>query len=178
MKAETIAALAGVAAVVVGVVTTWISLQYGAAQAKAAHDANQIPAFVDLFREHRSDRLADARTFVASVLQNYKVGERGLAALPRSRRGQVRDLLWFYDNVGALVAHGIVDCAPVSAYLGGSALLIWEKAKPLIEAERRSRESQGASAEWQLYFENLVALVEQTSPRYSRAIQPMFVIDP
>jgi len=83
-------------------------------------------------------------------------------------------LVYFYDNLGALVAHGIVDIAPVSGYLGGSVVMVREKVRPLVEAERNRRTNSTVSARWQMYFENLYCLVLENPPEEAREAQGLW----
>ncbi len=72
-----------------------------------------LPAVVGLFQEHRGAELARARHIVANELVGRDLSD-GLAAVPEEYRQHVLNLCWFYDNIGALVAHGVVPLAPVS----------------------------------------------------------------
>jgi len=141
---------------------------FGRLQTRTAREANQIPALVDLFREHRSQPLADARHFVRSgALADCDLAV-GLEGLPPDMQVPVRDLMWFYDNLGALVAHGIVDLEPVAGYLGGSVLECWTRLAPLVRAERERRAKFHDPGRWQDYFENLNQLVLDYGPARAR----------
>ncbi|MFI9568361.1 DUF4760 domain-containing protein [Streptomyces rishiriensis] len=134
-------------------------------QLKLAGHANTLPVLVELFREHRSDHLAQARWFVHQQLPGRDVSE-GLQSLTPDELKLVRDLAWFYDNLGALVAHEIVDIGPVSGYLGGSVISTWECMEPLVTAHRARRSAAGLDqgADWQGYYENLYHLVRRHPP--------------
>ena len=86
-------------------------------------------------------------------------------------RDLVRELAWFYDNLGALVAHGVIDIEPVSGYLGGSVISVWERLEPVVLAERARRAGNGMPDpnRWQEYFENLYHLVREVPADRSRA---------
>jgi hypothetical protein len=90
-------------------------------QSKLARQANSLPVLIDMFREHRGRRLTEARTFVSEKLQHRDVASGLKKGLPdKEERWLLQDLLWYYDNLGALVAHEVVDLGPVAGYLGGS----------------------------------------------------------
>lgn len=160
---------------VVAVLALFVSLAaaaggyyFGRRQTVTARQANQIPALVDLFREHRSESLARTREFVCGDdLTECDLSE-GLAGLPQEMQVPVRELMWFYDNLGALVAHGIVDREPVAGYLGGSVLVCWTRLAPLVRAERDRRRPFPDSGRWQEYFENLNKLVYEYGPERAR----------
>ncbi|WP_139175386.1 DUF4760 domain-containing protein [Nocardioides lianchengensis] len=139
-------------------------------QLRTARQANDLPVLVELFAEHRSPRLAEARTFVFEKLHGHDIGQ-GLAGLPEHERGLVRDLAWYYDNLGVLVTHGHIDVAPVSGYLGSAAQSVWKQMQPLVEAERQARSGSSDPSRWQAYFENLVRLVDEAPPLDARRRQ-------
>lgn len=141
-------------------------------QLKLARDTNSMPVLIEMFREHRSAYLADAREYVRTSLSGRDLSH-GLASIPKARRQkQVRDLLWFYDNIGVMVVHEIVDIEIVSGYLGGSALAIWKELRPMIEAERQRRRDAGDPdpERWQDYFERLTVAIASSPPELSRSL--------
>lgn len=159
-----------VAAIVVSVVALGVSGLASVLQLRLAEHTNALPVLVDLFREHRSVRLARARQVVYEQLPRHDLSA-GLEGLPESERDLVRELAWYYDNLGALVAHGVVDIGPVSGYLGGSVISVWERVEPLVQAERakRARNDLPDPNRWQEYFENLYQLVRETPAEEARA---------
>lgn len=142
---------------------------------RLSRHSNTLPVLVELFREHRSDRLAEARSYVRQELPAIDV-TGGLSALPPDKQKLVRDLSWFYDNLGALVAHDIVDIDPVAGYLGGSVLETWDTLQPLIEGERLRRVNDSDASRWQEYFENMAALLRDCSPETARRRQRNWIL--
>ncbi|WP_141753775.1 MULTISPECIES: DUF4760 domain-containing protein [Streptomyces] len=158
------------AALAVSVVALMVSGLVSLRQLRLTQHANTLPVLVDLFREHRSERLARARHFVHAELPGRDLSS-GLAGLPQDEQELVRDLAWYYDNLGALVAHGVVDIEPVSGYLGGSVISVWESMEPLVAVERayRANNSLPDPNRWQEYFENLYHLVRELPAEQARA---------
>lgn len=161
------------AAVIIAIVAVATSVILGWRTLTLARHSNAMPVLVDLFREHRGQQLADARRFVYFDLSQFDLS-LGLNGLPEDKQALVRDLSWFYDNLGALVAHGVIDIAPVSGYLGQSVLVNWEKMQPLITAERKKRQDSYDPERWQVYFENLYYLIREKSPEKARSVQRMW----
>lgn len=159
-----------IVAVVVSVAALGVSGLASLRQLRLTEHANTLPVLVDLFREHRSMRLARARQVVYEQLLACDLSV-GLEGLPEPERDLVRELAWFYDNLGALVTHGVVDIEPVSGYLGGSVISVWERLEPLVQAERAKRANNGQPDpnRWQEYFENLYHLVLETPAEQARA---------
>lgn len=149
-----------------------ISLATAHRQLRLARHANVVPVLIDLFREHRSRSLADARRFVYTGLDGCDLS-LGLSGLPDDqKRDSVRELMWYYDNLGAMVAHKIVDLEPVAGYLGGSVVDMWNALEPLVRAERNRRAQASDPARWQLYFEHLALEVQRLPPDKARPSLP------
>lgn len=161
------------AAVVISIVAVVASVVLGWRALTLTRHSNTMPVLIDLFREHRSERLAAARQFVYFDLPACDLS-LGMDGLPEDKKGLVRDLAWYYDNLGALVAHGVIDIAPVSGYLGQSVLLNWEIMQPLIQAERKKRQDSYDPERWQIYFENLYHLIREQPPEKARSGQRMW----
>ncbi len=159
-----------IAALVVSVVALGVSGVVSLRQLRLTQHANTLPVLVDLFREHRSVRLARAREVAFSQLPGWDLSA-GMEGLPETERTLLRDLAWFYDNLGALVTHGVVDVEPVSGYLGGSVVAVWERMEPLVRVERAKRAENALPDpdRWQVYFENLYHLVRSMPPEQARA---------
>jgi hypothetical protein len=136
---------------------------FGLRQAVTSRQANQIAALVDLFAEHRSETLTKGRAFVCGDGIASCDLKAGLDGVPSEYRRAVVELMWFYDNLGVLVAHGIVDLDPIAGYLGGSLVNSWTALAQLVEVERQTREGG-----WQEYFENLNMLVMEKGPAKAR----------
>ena len=158
-----------VAALVLSIIALVVSLLTGTRQLLLARQANSMRVLVDMFKEHRDEHLAMARHFVFSELADYDV-EDGLASLPEDKRQLVRDLSWYYDNIGALVAHNVVDIEPVSGYLGGALTEVWHKMRPLVDAERNKRAAAGFidPNRPEAYFEILYERVQRCPPSTAR----------
>ena len=145
-----------------------ISIFVALRQFRLGRETNTLPVLVDLFREHRGPRLAEARAVVRQLQEDQVDLKGGLSSLPRHEREMVRELAWFYDNVGVLVAHKVVLADPIIGYLGGSVVAVWETLEPLIAEERRARSGLPDALPWQEYFEMLYKLAKGESPAMAR----------
>lgn len=137
-----------------------------AAWRTARHNVS-TKVLVDMFNEHRSEHLARARRSVYRELVEIDPAS-GISGLPEDIRPGVRDLAWFYDNLGVLVHHGVVDIRPISGYLGGSVVSTWQVLEPFIATEREKRSDSPDPARWQMYFELLVDEIAQMPPDRAR----------
>lgn len=123
------------AALLMSVIALAVSTLVGWRAIRLSRQANAVPMLVDLFREHRSAEMAKARRFVYTQLAELNLSG-GLASLTDDGREMIRVLSCYYDNLGALVAHGIVDLDIVAGYMGSSVVSMWDEMQPLIAAER------------------------------------------
>jgi len=164
------------AAVIISIVAVMTSVILGWRALTLTRHSNTMPVLIDLFREHRSERLANARQFVYFDLPECDLS-LGMDGLPDNKKGLVRDLAWFYDNLGTLVAHGVIDIEPVSGYLGQSVLLNWERMRQLIQVERKKRQDSYDPERWQIYFENLYHLIREQPPEEARSAQHLWRLE-
>jgi hypothetical protein len=165
-----------IASLVVSVVALMLAGVASELQRRASRRANNLPVLIELFREHRDPRLARARELVYRELRQADLSAGLNSIADPDERQQVLDLCWFYDNLGALVAHGVIDLDPVSGYLGGSVMEIWDIVQPMVLAERSRRSSFRDPSRWQEYFENLYHLVTKRSPATARAASPSWAL--
>ena len=158
-------------ALLVSIAALLTSVTVAAFQIRISRAGNSVQTLIGLFTEHRSHYLAEARHAIFNEAQDWDLSE-GLAGVPEQWRLQVRDLMWFYDNLGVLVAHGVVSIRPVSAYLGGSVIEVWAKLEPMVQAERRKRASAGFydSGRWQEYLEILLQMIKIYTPSKYRKL--------
>ncbi|MBP2183900.1 DUF4760 domain-containing protein [Amycolatopsis magusensis] len=158
-----------IAALTISIIALLVSILAVRRQIQLSRHSNSIPLLVDLFREHRGEYLAQVRHLVVHDLSASALSN-GLAGLPADQRRQVRDLVWFYDNLGAFVVHKIVDAQLVVGYLGGSVVDVWKKLLPLIEADRVSRKTAGRTDHeaWLEYFQYLYEAAESELARRSK----------
>ncbi|MFC8350743.1 hypothetical protein [Streptomyces sp. NPDC057280] len=165
-----------IAALIVSVVALAASGIVSVRQLQLTEHSNTLPVLVDFFREHRGERLAQARQLIFDKSSVWDLSA-GLEGLPEVERSLIRELAWFYDNLGALVTHGVVDIEPISGYLGGSVISVWEGLEPLVRAEREKRVQSGLpdTNRWQEYFENLYRLVKKFPPEQARSQSPLWL---
>ncbi|TXH28724.1 MAG: hypothetical protein E6R06_00195 [Mycobacterium sp.] len=139
---------------------------------RAARDNVSTKVLVDMFKEHRSHELAEARRFVHREIDPVKHPiDQGFKAFG-DKESEVRDLAWFYDNLGVLVHHGTVSLGPVSGYLGGSVRDTWLKLEPYIQAERSGRTKSVHPERWQIYFELLNKQIQAKPPTEAMRVRP------
>ena len=109
-----------IAAVIVSALTMIIV----ALQVAEARKANALPGTIDLFREYRSAEMEKARWLLTERLPDLDpaIGMRGLPDDVAAAAFQVGQYL---DNLGVLVARGLLAPELAAGFLGDSALRMW-----------------------------------------------------
>jgi hypothetical protein len=115
----------------------------------------QLSAAVDLLREYRSPKMGLARRTIYAL--PVCDSSKGLNQLLDGNRRAVELIGDYLDNIGTLVAQGLLKPEPAAAYLGGSARGMWGRLGPYIYAERAAIEKR---ALYQRHFEYLIHVFE------------------
>ena len=98
-------------------------------QIQQARIANALPTAIDLFGDFRWTTRERHR--IPELLAEVE-DDVPLTRLP----DEIITTAHLLDNVGLLVAEGLVPVEIVAGYMGGSVLDTWRKLQPHIEAER------------------------------------------
>jgi predicted nucleic acid-binding protein len=94
-----------------------------ARQVSEARKANALAAVIDLFREYRSVEMERALRLLASELAQVDPSN-GMRGLPDNVAAAASLVSQYLDNLGVLVAHGLVDPELTAGFLGDSLLRI------------------------------------------------------
>jgi hypothetical protein len=149
-----------IAAVIVSTLTMIIV----ALQVVQARKANALPATIDLFREYRSAEMEKARQLLAERLPDLDPAS-GMRGLPDDVSVAAFQMSQYLDNLGVLVAHGLLSPELAAGFLGDSALRMWRVLSPFIVRERELR----TPPHYQHYFEHLAVTVQQVDPTRARS---------
>lgn len=130
---------------------------------------NSIPIVVDMFQEFRSESFKNDQKFIfenLSVIYKPPVGYRELNPVHQRK---VMHVSHFYDNLGLLVAHKIVDERLITSFMGEATLMTWKKLEPFIRRERELvLKTNGVNDDYQTFFEDLAARVLANPPHEIR----------
>ena len=135
-----------------------------ALQVAEARKANALPATIDLFREYRSAEMEKARRLLADRLPDLDPAT-GMRGLPDDVAVAASQVSQYLDNLGVLVARGLLAAELAAGFLGDSILRMWRMLAPFILRERELR----TPPHYQHYFEHLAATVQQINPTRARA---------
>ncbi|HLI75486.1 MAG TPA: hypothetical protein VKV02_00975 [Acidobacteriaceae bacterium] len=138
-------------AVVVSFVALAVSAIIASRQTKIMYQSNQVPLFVELFQEFRSERFQLAESHILDELESFDPAE-GVMGLPGDIRSDVNVINNYFGTLGSLIIYGILEEREVMTMIGPRADRLWGKLEPFIIAERGSRGSDDFAS----FFEDLV----------------------
>ncbi|WP_131803738.1 hypothetical protein [Pseudofrankia sp. BMG5.36] len=152
-------ALLNFAAVVISLAALLASVLTARQQSRFSHGANIIPIIVEAFRETRQPEFTEARLYIYGRLSLEHDPASGILALPPDIVQYIQLVGIFYDDLGKLVAHKIIDGDLVIGSYGTGVTQTWAVLKPYIENERvRCRTNTF------VYFEDLAIRISEREP--------------
>ena len=98
-----------VIAVVVAFGALTVSLVFAIRQTRIMLQANQLPVFIDLMREFRSENFQQAQHYVLHRLGSENSSEKGMRGLPDEARFAAATVTSFFSVFGYLVAAEIIS---------------------------------------------------------------------
>lgn len=128
-------------------------------QVSEAKKSNTLPTAIDLFREYRSVEMEQARRLLADQLPRLDATS-GMQGLPEDVALAAAQVSHYLDNLGLVVARGLVDPGLAAGFLCENILRTWQDLSPFIFRERELR----SQPNYQPYFEHLVATVQHMAP--------------
>ena len=149
-----------IAAVIVSMLTMIIV----ALQVAEARKADALPATIGLFREYRTAEMEKARRLLTERLPDLDPAS-GMRGLPDDVAIAAILVSLYLDNVGVLVARGLLAPELAAGFLGDSVLRMWRLLSPFIVRERELR----TPPHYQHYFEHLAVTVQQVDPTRARS---------
>jgi hypothetical protein len=141
-----------VVALVISTVALAVSVVAVSRQIRIAQNSNLIPVIADLFRETRGSEFLRSMEFIRDRLATAHPGSPAYRELPEDARGHIRRVGLFYDDIGKLVAHGVINESLILGAYGGAVPRIWELVAPYVLSERQKYGNATMA-----YFEDLAA---------------------
>jgi len=158
---------------IIAVLTSIISLVIVLRQTLILKHANALPILIDMLREYRSADFKRHYRYIADDLRKECDPEQtGYTNLPVTAAIHVLPVSHFFDNLGLLVAHGIINEELVLSFMGESIEFAWLVLEPYIvkegELRKAIREGELKKADYQEFFRDLVKRVRTNPPAQIR----------
>ncbi|MFF0737747.1 hypothetical protein ACFYVK_39810 [Streptomyces chartreusis] len=127
-------------------------------QLRLAHHSNLLPIVLDLFRETRTLEFSRSVEYIRDRLALDHPADNGYRNLPEEVKVHIRRVGLFYDDVGKLVAHGIVDERLILGAYGNAICRTWQTLAFYVYAERERYNNLSM-----VYFEDLAYRAGRTT---------------
>jgi hypothetical protein len=146
-------------ALVISVIALGVSVVLGRRQLKLARDSHLLPIISDIFKETRSEPFMESMAYIRDRLAELPA-DNGYRYLPGEGRVHIRRVGLFFDDIGKLVAHHIVEENIVLGAYGGAIQRIWDIVAPYVYSERQKYNNMTM-----FYFEDLASRAGATAMR-------------
>lgn len=122
-------------------------------QNRLSNGGNHLPVILEAFKEaHAPDSdYLDAEKYILNNLAREHLVDCGITELPREpARRYVLSIGMFFDDLGKVVAHGMIHQDVVVGSFGPGIIPLWRALAPYVYEQRRT----GSPNFW-IYFEDL-----------------------
>jgi hypothetical protein len=175
-------AIFNVAALLFSFAAILISAASARRQTVDSRRSNMMSFMTELGQRTRSPEFRNAYDFILTDFPHQFDPAHGIYALPETERGQVLLVGGFYQDLGILVATGVLDEDLVTAMYYTSIKTMWHALEPFILGERNLRRSRGVGGSFG-YFEHLAVYADSMSPedvgrKFQRRSFPVIPVNP
>lgn len=146
-------------ALVISLAALVISMLLTLRQLRLANSENHLPVVLDTFKETRVPAWFEAQEYVLNELAKDHKPDCGYRGLPEQARSRATVVGTFYDDLGKLVAHGMIEQNLVIGSYGTNIVRLWDALAPYVYTERRKH-----GLNFWIYFEDLAARTAATHP--------------
>jgi hypothetical protein len=137
-----------------------ISILLTRRQLRLASGGNHLPVVLDAFRETRNAAWFEAQEYVLTELAKEHEPDYGHRGLPEQARTHANTIGLFYDDLGKLVAHGMIGQDLVIGSYGTNIVRLWDALAPYVYIERRQQ-----GLHFWIYFEDLAVRTDARHPK-------------
>lgn len=140
------------AALMISLVALVVSILLTLRQIRLTNGGNHLPVILEAFKvahDPESDYLTAERYLLNDLAREHSPG-RGVTELPAPARSYALTIGMFFDDLGKVVAHGIVHQDIVVGSFGPGIIRMWDALAPHVYEQRRT-----ADNDFWIYFEDL-----------------------
>lgn len=147
------------ATLVISLAALFFSVFLSLRQIRVTSGGNHLPVVLDAFKESRSAAWFEAEKYVLIKLAEEHAADCCIRGLPVSARTHVNIIGRFYDDLGKLVAYGVIDQDLVIGSYGMPIVRLWDALAPYVYEERRTHKLY-----FWVYFEDLAVRTAEKTP--------------
>jgi hypothetical protein len=157
------ATVLSVSSLLVSVLALLVSSLVAWRQLGIMRQSNLLPVTLDMFGEFRTPAFRISMRYLTERLweDHPPADDLDMLGLPDDVREKIVPVVSYFNNVGLLVANGLIDERTVQSFMGSSVLRAWTRVSPYIRVERDKR----GDPDYNGYFEHLAARCRQWPPK-------------
>ena len=144
--------------IVIAIAALWVAVWQTRQGSKSSEVMNSSPIAADIWSEWRSEEFRKHMLRVVGSPSVAKGAER-MEDLPQDYRNSAYTVIYYFNQVGTLVAFDLVSESLIIGVLGSWIMHTWRVLEPLIIRERKHRASTyppGIPPNFSDYYEHLV----------------------
>lgn len=149
-----------IVAIIISTVSLAVSGVLAIRQNRTAAAGYALPVILEIFGQFRTQEFFEARRYVFDELNNDFKHPVAYTELPVDVLAKVRMVAGRYDDLGKLVAHGIVGEELIIGSNGTAIQRVWQSVAPYVREERRKR----GTLTW-AYLEDLAYRASRKPPK-------------
>lgn len=151
--------LFNVISIVLSVAALVVAVTTGVRQIRLAHGSTHLPVVLGAFQHSQTPAWFQAQQYVLTTLAAEHDPACGWRDLPDTVREQVNIIGLFYDDLGKLAAHRMIDERLIIGAYGTPIVHLWDVLAPYVYTERRNH-----GLHFWIYFEHLAARTATIGP--------------
>ena len=121
--------------------------------------SNQLQVAIDVLREYRHIEFKNKVKIIFANIDSQNTTHKTFEDYPADVCNALRSVSNFFDNIGLLIFHKLVDKEIIIGFMGENALTVWNKIFPLILNIRAK-----SGMDYQCYFEHFICLIQEKDP--------------
>ncbi|GLY24202.1 hypothetical protein Misp04_39340 [Micromonospora sp. NBRC 101691] len=149
-----------IAAIAISATSLAVSGVLAIRQNRTASAGYSLPVVLEIFSQFRTPEFYEARRYVYDDLNKDFEQPVAYSELPSDVLAKVRIVAGRYDDLGKLVAHGVVDEELIIGANGPGIRKVWKCVAPFIYEERRTRDVMTG-----VYLEDLAHRASRNPPQ-------------
>jgi hypothetical protein len=157
-----ISEIVNLTSIVIALAALWVAVWQTRENSRASAIMNSSPIAADIWPEWRSEEFREHMLTVVNSRPAPGVSTGWMKDLPSDYRTSAYAVIYYFNQVGTLVAFNLVSENLVVGVLGSWIVQTWRALEPVIIRERRHRADTyppEAPANFSDYFEHLVQRV-------------------
>ncbi|MBB5938973.1 DUF4760 domain-containing protein [Streptomyces zagrosensis] len=146
------------AALFISLAALIVSILLTQRQIRLSNGGNHLPVILEAFKMHHNPAYLEAEKYLLHELAQEHSADCGCTGLPEPARTHALTIGMYFDDLGKLVAHDVIDQNLIVGSYGVEGIVcMWDALAPYVYQQRRTHDNH-----FWIYFENLAARTAAT----------------